>query len=261
MQPVKRNQSFNRLFMPGRNRWPWDLAGSSWLTIRHVTLAEATISSPDPKQEARCELLPPPTLLLYSQYTRLQAVLGTLHYNCIVFSWWPRHISIYRLAHRELWVAHQPLCNLIIITISTGSALCTIYWDSQTSVSECEASASTALVPLIKLMMCVRQISFYFAHKIPKAEQQLETTPYLSDSSNRRSLHNIFTTPRFVLCCIWKNTFWKKYVFLLWILSHLKGLQVLYGLLNNGFKVWLYYHNLWHPNYVLIIILEGMWCL
>ncbi len=178
-----------------------------------------------------------------------------------VLSWWPRHISIYRLAHRELWAAHQPLCNyLIIITISTGSALCTIYWDSQTSVSECEASASTALVPLIKLMMCVRQISFYFAHKIPKAEQQLETTPYLYDSSNRRSLHNIFTTPRFVLCCIWKNTFWKKYVFLLWILSHLKGLQVLYGLLNNGFKVWLYYHNLWHPNYVLIIILEGMWC-
>ncbi len=100
MQPVKRNQSFNRLFMPGRNRWPWDLAGSSWLTIRHVTLAEATISSPDPKQEARCELLPPPTLLLYSQYTRLQAVLGTLHYNCIVW-----HPCVFLMTQAHIYIS------------------------------------------------------------------------------------------------------------------------------------------------------------
>lgn len=68
MQPVRRNQSFNRLFMPGRNRWPWVLAGSPWLTIRHVTPTEATNSTPDLKQEARCELLSPPTLLAQSAH-------------------------------------------------------------------------------------------------------------------------------------------------------------------------------------------------
>lgn len=106
------------------------------------------------------------------------------------------HKSINQMAHREISAPLQE-CQIncpIIITRSTRSALCTIYWDSQTSLSECEASASTALVPLIKLMMCVRQISFYFAHKVPKAVQQLETTPYLYDSPNRRSHHNIFTS-------------------------------------------------------------------
>lgn len=210
--------------MPGRNRWPWDLAGSPWLTIRHVTPAEATNSSPDTKQEARYELLPPPTPLTYSRHARLQAVLGTLHYNCIVW-----HACVFLTGRAQIYISNGSSwamgCSLatlqecrincpIIITSSTRSTLCTIYWELQTSVWEREASASTALAPLIKLMMCVRQISFYFAHKVPKAEQQLEMTPYLYDSPNRRSHHNIFTTFWFVSCCIWKEESW---VVILWI--------------------------------------------
>lgn len=206
MQPVRRNQSFNRLFMPGRNKWPWVLAGSPWLTIRHVTPAEATNSSPDTEQEAWCELLPPPIPITYSQHTRLQAVLGTLHYNCIVW-----HACVFLTVHTQIYIlngsswamgcssATLQECHINCPIIITS----TIYSESQTSVSEHETSASTALVPLIKLMMCVWQISFYFAHKVPKAKQQLKTTAYLYDTPNRRSHHNTFTTFWFVPSCIW----------------------------------------------------------
>lgn len=150
-----------------------------------------------------------------SRHTRLQAVLGTLHYNCIVW-----HACVFLTVRSQIYISNGSSwamgCSLatlqechincpIIITSSTRSALCTIYWESQTSVSEREASASIALVPLIKLMMCVRQISFYFAHKVPKAEQQLEMTPYLYDSPNRRSHRKIFTTFWFVPCRNWKK--------------------------------------------------------
>lgn len=50
---------------------------------RHILTSQE--AGDDPKQEAQCELLPPPTLLTQSQLTRLQAVMGTLHYNRIVW--------------------------------------------------------------------------------------------------------------------------------------------------------------------------------
>lgn len=183
--------------MPGRNKWPWVLAGSPWLTIRHVTPAEATNSSPDTKQEARCEILPPQpslTAILYSQHTRLVAVLGTHHYNCVVCLCLLNapHVDLYIECWRALtfFIKHELLCKNVKSTgqlLSQTAHTTAISRGPHTSLLEHKASASHALVPLMKLMMCVGQISFC----VSKPYRQ-SSVSRLYDVLNR-SHHNIFS--------------------------------------------------------------------
>lgn len=123
------------------------------------------------------------THIQYSQHTRLALVLGTLHYNCMTSLrlLGAPHVDLYIECRRALtlFIKYELLRRNVKSTgqlLSQTANATAISRGPHTSVLEREACTSVGLVPLIKLMMCVGQISFW-ARK-----------PYRQSSDSRRRL-------------------------------------------------------------------------
>lgn len=113
-------------------------------------------------------------------------MLGTLHYNCMVCLCLLNapHVDLYIECWRALtfFIKYGLLRRNVKSTgqlLSQTAHAAAFSREARTSVLERKASGSVELVPLIKLMMCVGQISFCVRK------------PYRESSDSRRRLNHM----------------------------------------------------------------------